>query len=39
MFLMVMRDFPPNLPTGERGQLYNTVDLESNFKFQLIRVN
>lgn len=39
MFLMVVRDFLPNLPTGERGQLYDTVDLESDFKFQLIRVN
>lgn len=34
-----MQNFPLNLPTSERGQPYITVDLESDFKFQLIKVN
>lgn len=39
MLLMVMQDFLLNFPARERGQLYILVDLENNFKFQLIRVN
>lgn len=33
MFLIVMQDFLLNFPTSAREQLYVTVDLESNLKF------